>query len=35
MVRLTEIAAEKFKEMRQEKENPEKLMLRVSFGGFG
>lgn len=35
MVKITKNAAEKFKEILHEKENAEKLMLRVSFGGFG
>lgn len=35
MINVTEVAAEKFNEVMQKAENPENLMLRVSFGGYG
>lgn len=35
MINVTEAAAEKFNEVMQKAENPENLMLRVSFGGYG
>ena len=35
MVNVTKDAAEKFNELRKKAENPEKVMLRVSFGGYG
>lgn len=35
MINLTKEAAEKFNEIKQEANNPEKAMLRISFGGYG
>jgi Fe-S cluster assembly iron-binding protein IscA len=35
MINLTQNAVEKFNELRNNSENPEKLMIRVSFGGYG
>lgn len=35
MVNVTKEAAEKFNEVRGKAENPESLMIRVSFGGYG
>lgn len=35
MIKVTKSAADKFNEIRKDSENPEKAMLRVSFGGYG
>jgi Fe-S cluster assembly iron-binding protein IscA len=35
MIRISEIAAKKLSAMKQKQNNPEKVMLRVSFGGHG
>lgn len=35
MIKVTEIAAEKIKETILKQKNPEKVMLRISFGGYG
>lgn len=35
MIKVTEKAAEKLKEMIEVQKNPQNTMLRVSFGGFG
>lgn len=35
MINITRSAAEKFNETRQNSENPEGAMLRISFGGYG
>ena len=35
MVKVSEIAAEKLKEVISKEKNPENIMLRVEFGGFG
>lgn len=35
MVKVTEIAAEKLKETISKQKNPESIMLRIAFGGFG
>ena len=35
MINVTKSAAEKFKEVIQRNENPQNLMMRVSFGGHG
>jgi len=35
VVIITDNAANKFNEIRQKSNNPEKTMLRISFGGFG
>jgi len=35
MVKVSEIAAEKLKEMISKQKNSENIMLRVEFGGFG
>jgi Fe-S cluster assembly iron-binding protein IscA len=35
MIRISETAAEKLSEIKQKQNNPENVMLRVSFGGHG
>lgn len=35
MVNVTKDAADKFNELRKNAENPENVMLRISFGGYG
>jgi len=35
MIKITEKAAEKLSEIKQKQNNPENIMLRVSFGGHG
>jgi hypothetical protein len=35
MVNVSKGAAEKFNQIRKKADNPENLMIRVSFGGFG
>jgi Fe-S cluster assembly iron-binding protein IscA len=35
MVKVSNIAAEKLKEVISQQKNPEKTMLRVAFGGYG
>lgn len=35
MVKVSEIAAEKLKEAIAKQKNPENIMLRIGFGGFG
>jgi Fe-S cluster assembly iron-binding protein IscA len=35
MVKVTDIAAIKLKELINKKKNPDATMLRISFGGFG
>lgn len=35
MVKVTEMAAEQLKKTISKKKNPEKVMLRISFGGYG
>lgn len=35
MIKVTEMAAEKIKQNISKQKNPEKVMLRVSFGGYG
>lgn len=35
MISVTKAAAEEFNKMIQTAKNPEKKMLRVSFGGYG
>lgn len=35
MINLTKEADEKFNEIKQEANNPQKAMLRISFGGYG
>jgi len=35
MIKVTEIAAEKIKQNISKQKNSEKVMLRISFGGYG
>lgn len=35
MIKVTEMAAEKIKENILKQKNPKKVMLRISFGGYG
>lgn len=35
MVKISQLAADKLKETISKQKNPEKVMLRISFGGFG
>lgn len=35
MIKVSDIAAEKFKEIAAKAEQPEKQMLRISYGGAG
>ncbi|MBM7869115.1 Fe-S cluster assembly iron-binding protein IscA [Clostridium pascui] len=35
MIKVTEMAAEKIKQNISKQKNPEKVMLRISFGGYG
>jgi len=35
MVKVTQIAIEKLNEIIANQNNPENIMLRISFGGFG
>lgn len=35
MVKVSDIAAEKLKETIEKQKNPENIMLRIAFGGFG
>lgn len=35
MIKMSKLAAEKFEEIRAKSKNPEKTMLRISFGGYG
>lgn len=35
MINITKKATEKFNEIIQKSENPEKIMLRVNFAGYG
>jgi Fe-S cluster assembly iron-binding protein IscA len=35
MVKVSDIAAEKLKETIAKQKNPENIMLRIAFGGFG
>ena len=35
MIKVTEMAAEKIKQNISKEKNPEKVMLRISFGGYG
>lgn len=35
MIQITELAAQKLKDVLAEQKKPEGTMLRVSFGGFG
>jgi Uncharacterized conserved protein len=35
MITVSEVAAEKFKEAIEKRENPQNVMLRVAFLGFG
>ena len=33
MIKVTDVASEKFKELAAKEDNPDQLMLRISFGG--
>jgi hypothetical protein len=35
MIKVSEIAAEKLKEVINKQKNPQSTMLRVAFGGYG
>lgn len=35
MIKITEIAAEKLQEIIMKQKNPENIMLRIAFGGYG
>lgn len=35
MIKVSEIAAEKLKKTISQKKNPENIMLRIAFGGYG